>query len=323
MRMKKKGLIIWLLFLPFLGMSQNTDTLIKKLDSLGKKTDSAGGQENNINRKAYNEQTKITFKTYFILLGSDFKQQFTAPIHASKRDWINTAIFSAGITGLSFADESVQRSAIKFRQKNPGLLKLSKYVTNFGGLYEGYTLAALGAYGIIFKSEKIKTTTLLATQAYITAGVLESVTKALTSRQRPSYYDPNAIEREPKFHGPFYALKDSVGQKSSSSFPSGHTAVAFAAATVFAKEYSDRPLVPIIAYSAASLIGISRITENKHWLTDVLVGAALGVLSGRQVVNNYHRYAKLKAPQIKKNTVSFNMQYNFGRVMPGIVYHMR
>jgi membrane-associated phospholipid phosphatase len=96
--------------------------------------------------------------------------------------------------------------------------------------------------------------------------------------------------------------------------------VAFAAATVFAMEYKDKPIVPILAYAAASLVGVSRITENKHWATDVLVGAGLGYLSGRQVVNNYHRYARLKAPKQKGNTVSFNLQYMYGQLVPGIVY---
>src|SRR5207302_1941254 len=118
-------------------------------------------------------------------------------------------------------------------------------------------------------------------------------------RQRPSYYDPETHENDPSWHGPFFQFqKDKNGNKPDyfrySSFPSGHTTVAFAAATVFAMEYSDRPLVPIIAYSAATLIGLSRITENKHWDSDLIVGAALGYLTGRQVVNNYHRYARIK-----------------------------
>jgi hypothetical protein len=95
--------------------------------------------------------------------------------------------------------------------------------------------------------------------------------------------------------------------------------VAFAAATVFAMEYKNRPWIPVFAYSAASLIGISRITENRHWTTDVVVGAALGYLTGRQVVNNYHRYAELKAPKQQKS-LSLNIQYNFGHIMPGLVY---
>ena len=85
-------------------------------------------------------------------------------------------------------------------------------------------------------------------------------------------------------------------------------------------EYRDIPFIPVLAYSAASLIGISRITENRHWATDVLAGAALGFLTGRQVVNNYHRYAKLKAPTQKKNTVTFTLQYQYNTVMPGLVY---
>ena len=87
-----------------------------------------------------------------------------------------------------------------------------------------------------------------------------------------------------------------------------------------AMEYKNQPIVPIIAYSAASLIGVSRITENRHWISDVFAGAALGYFTGRLVVNNYHRYAKLKAPKQKNNSVSLNLQYNFGRLMPGLVY---
>jgi membrane-associated phospholipid phosphatase len=152
---------------------------------------------------------------------------------------------------------------------------------------------------------------------------MEAVIKFISGRQRPTHFDPTSTEVEPKFRGPFYKGVASNGKRINSSFPSGHTTVAFAAATVFAMEYKDRPLVPFIAYSAATLIGLSRITENKHWATDVFVGAGLGFLTGRQVVNNYHRYAKLKAPQQKKNSVSFDMMYNFDHVEPAIVYTLR
>src|SRR5262249_12362489 len=92
--MGKKIIMIICLGLPILGHAQNPDTLIKKLDSLSKKTDSAGEQQNNINKKAYNEQTKITFSSYFILLGSDLKQEVTAPFHFTKKDWLRAAAFS-------------------------------------------------------------------------------------------------------------------------------------------------------------------------------------------------------------------------------------
>ena len=190
-------------------------------------------------------------------------------------------------------------------------------------MYEGYTLAALGAYGLIFKNEKLKTTTLLATQAYITGGAVGSVLKFVSGRTRPSYYDAG-MEAEPKFLGPFSRTsRDASGKKVYSSFPSGHTTVAFAAATVFASEYKNKPIVPIIAYTAASLIGVSRITENKHWATDVFVGAAIGFLTGKQVVNNYHRYAKLKSAEKLKNAVSFHLNYSYGHWEPGLVYKFK
>jgi membrane-associated phospholipid phosphatase len=315
--------IIAFFLMPVAVSAQKTDTLVKKLDSLSKKTDSANKQINNINREAYNQDTKITFPVYFILLGSDLKQEITAPFHMDKKDWRRFGEFAVVLVGVGFADEPIQRYALNLRNRNTSVQNVSKYVTGFGGLYEVYTLSALGAYGFIFKSEKIKTTTLLASQAYITGGAMEALLKFLSGRQRPTHFDPNSLEAEPKFHGPFYKGSSADGKRINSSFPSGHTTVAFAAATVFAMEYKDRPLVPIIAYSAATLIGLSRITENKHWATDVLAGAGLGYLTGRQVVNNYHRYAKLKAPQQKKNTVSFNMEYNFDHMEPAVVYSFR
>jgi membrane-associated phospholipid phosphatase len=183
--------------------------------------------------------------------------------------------------------------------------------------------ATLGTYGLVFKKDKEKTTTLLATQAYITGAAIETMVKYLTSRQRPSYYDAVTGLNSHVFHGPFYHFlkKDNASYV---SFPSGHTTVAFAAATVFAMEYKDIWFVPIISYSAAASIGISRIVQNQHWISDVLVGAALGFLTGRQVVNNYHRYSKIQLEKAKKkNTVSFSLNYFNGTMMPGIIYTFR
>ena len=322
--MTKVLFVFFLSLLSLNGMGQVKDTLVKKLDSLSKKTDSAGGQQNNTTEAAYNQKTKITFKTYFILLGSDLKQDFTKPFHMVRKDWGKLGVFTLATVALTFADKPVQRQALKFRVGHTNALKVSKFITNSGGIYEFYTLAALGAYGYIFKNEKVRTTTLLATQAYITGAVIESVLKYLSGRTRPSYYG-DGVEAKPRFLGPFgNTSRDYNGSRSNSSFPSGHATVAFAAATVFAMEYKNTVWVPIFSYTAASLISLSRITENKHWTTDIFVGAVLGYLSGRQIVNNYHRYAKIKAPGMQKNSVTFNIQYsNYRQITPGLVYHIR
>ena len=305
------------------AFSQKPDTLIKKLDSLHMQTDSAGKQQNNIAPEAYNEETKLTPASYFILIGSDLKQTFTKPFHMTKKDWLNTGGFVLAEVALSFADEPIQRNVFDWRNNSKALRNTSEYVTRFGASYEIYTLLILGTTGFAFHQTKLTTTTFLATQAYLNGAAVEVVVKFLSGRQRPDFYTTAAKIPDPAFHGPFASIKDFSGAKDNSSFPSGHTTVAFAAATVFAMEYKNHPFIPVIAYSAATLIGLSRLTENRHWATDLLAGAALGYLSGREVVNNYHRYAKLKAPLQKKNSVTFNLDYNFGRLMPGLVYTFR
>ncbi|MBK5271992.1 MAG: phosphatase PAP2 family protein [Bacteroidia bacterium] len=319
---KVKLLGILLLFFSISGHTQ-VDTLIKKLDSLRIQKDSTGVQNNIIKDTAYNENTRFTFSSYFILLGSDLKQEITAPFHFQKRDWFSVGKIALTTAALMFADEPVQRVALKLRDSSSSVRNISKYVTNFGGLYEGYTLAALGTYGLIFKNEKIKTTTLLATQAYITGAAMEALLKFISGRQRPYYYNADVPEAEPLFHGPFSKPGNDInGKRLNSSFPSGHTTVAFAAATVFALEYKDKPFIPILSYSVATLIGLSRITENKHWISDVFVGAVLGYYTGKQVVNNYHRYAKLKETDPKKKKVFFNLDYSHGSLLTGIVWKL-
>ncbi len=317
--MRRFVLFILPLFIATTSFSQ-TDTLIRKLDSLRKKTDSAGGQINNTNPGAYNESTQFTPSSFFVLQVSNLKQAFTKPFHMTGKDWRLFGEFALITGALAFADEPIQKFALDLRTHNKGMLDISRTITNFGGPYEGYTLGALGAYGFLFHNKKMQTTTLLALQSYITGAAVESVLKFATGRQRPFAVDANSVDAEPSFKGPFKTIRDANGNKLNSSFPSGHTTVAFAAATVYALEYKNKPWVPVLCYTSASLIGLSRITENKHWATDVLVGAALGYLTGRQVVNNYHRYAKLKAPRQLKNSVSFSMDYSRGVLMPSVVY---
>ena len=65
------------------------------------------------------------------------------------------------------------------------------------------------------------------------------------------------------------------------SFPSGHTATAFVAATILHKEYGQTrsPWFSVGAYGCATMTGVMRTLNNRHWISDILVGAGLGVLS--------------------------------------------
>lgn len=80
-------------------------------------------------------------------------------------------------------------------------------------------------------------------------------------------------------------LKWQTGQlrpdgSTSNSFPSGHTAQAFLAARFLDKEYGEQlPWIRWLGYSMATVTGVCRVIKNRHWASDVLLGAGIGFLS--------------------------------------------
>lgn len=73
---------------------------------------------------------------------------------------------------------------------------------------------------------------------------------------------------------------DSMNPARDRSFPSGHTANAFVAASIVHKEFKHRsPWYGIGAYAIATSVGVFRMLNNRHWESDVFVGAGIGMLS--------------------------------------------
>lgn len=80
------------------------------------------------------------------------------------------------------------------------------------------------------------------------------------------------------------ALKFAVGEQrpdsyATTSFPSGHTAFAFGGAELLRLEYGETsPLIPVVGFTVSAATGALRIYNNRHWLGDVLAGAAIGMI---------------------------------------------
>lgn len=323
MHIARRFLFFCLYLLPFVGFSQQTDSLTNKLDSLKRQTDTTG-QRNLVEPAFYDEKTRVTPKVWSILLMNDFKQQALSPLDINnKRAWLTGATLVGATVGISFLDKPIQTWAAKMRRRNPTLGSYSKTFSDIGGLYEVAPLAGIATYGFIFKNPKLRTTTALATHAYITSTFWSTLFKLLSGRLRPHDIDESSGMNASRFHGPFYT----VPYGGNSAFPSGHATLAFAAARVYAMEYKNIPAIPIISYSIASLVSFSRIVENRHWATDIFAGALLGWACGTQVVNNYHRYARLirtGSYKKKKGEITFNIQYAPGvGLQPGLVYKFR
>ncbi len=97
------------------------------------------------------------------------------------------------------------------------------------------------------------------------------------------------------------------------SFVSGHTSSAFTVATILSRYYG--PKVGIPAYFAAAFVGSARIEQNKHFLSDVVAGAALGYIVGKTVTRDLRKepprfmWSPMVSP--KQKAIGLNMMFSF------------
>lgn len=92
---------------------------------------------------------------------------------------------------------------------------------------------------------------------------------------------------------------------SDNTFPSGHTALAFAGAEQLNQEYKSRTwFIPAVGYSAATLVGYMRMYNNKHWFKDVVAGAGIGMGVTKLVYWVYPKIKKKLWPEKKKTLVA-------------------
>lgn len=99
--------------------------------------------------------------------------------------------------------------------------------------------------------------------------------------------------------GTVFTIKHAVGRERPDaadfrSFPSGHTANAFAAAEFLNQEYKDvSPWIGYAGYTVATATGVLRMYNNKHWLSDVVAGAGFGILSTKVAYVLYPKFKRL------------------------------
>jgi membrane-associated phospholipid phosphatase len=150
------------------------------------------------------------------------------------------------------------------------------------------TLAALATYGIgrLAHSETTADVGLHTFEALVLTTAISEVLRGTIGRTRPRESQENAFRFDP-FNG-FVAFE-------TRSFPSLHTAAAFATATALVGEIRERrPKATKVAapllYAAAMIPGLTRIYLDQHWASDVVAGAFVGGLLGSRVVSYAHSH---------------------------------
>ena len=103
------------------------------------------------------------------------------------------------------------------------------------------------------------------------------------------------------------------------SFPSGHTANAFAAAEFLNREYRDvSPWIGYAGYTVATATGVLRLYNNKHWVSDVVAGAGFGIASTKIA---YLIYPHLKKLVIGKQNLNYSVVPTYQQKAAGIAFN--
>lgn len=183
-------------------------------------------------------------------------------------------LLSLGAVGLLIAFDQQIMDGIQDNRND-----LSTHLADLGDFVgsrrfiPGLIVGTLGV-GLVFKDDKLKRTAYRTLKAAVISGLVTETLKALTHRKRPN-----------KGEGP-YVFEGAGWSSDNTSFPSGHSTGAWAVATVFATEYKDTKWVPWVAYSLATITSWSRVYDEKHWGSDVVLGALIGYVTGKLFTNS-------------------------------------
>jgi membrane-associated phospholipid phosphatase len=228
--------------------------------------------------------------------------------HARRHQTLFTyrdAILGAGFAGLTVAMFPLdQRLAERLRERDSSFNRFIhrttqgvEYVTTPGAYVIG---VGLYAYGRLARKPDVADVGWHGTEAVLLATAVTGILKGTVGRARP-FVSNDTNPHDFRLGGGF---SDSERQ----SFPSGHTTTAFAAAASVTSEV--RRLYPralwIVApvmYGGAALTGLSRMYHNKHWASDVVLGAAVGTFSGLKVVRYSHAHPDNKVDRLILRTV--------------------
>ncbi|MEP6689420.1 MAG: phosphatase PAP2 family protein [Gemmatimonadales bacterium] len=194
--------------------------------------------------------------------------------------WWHGAVALGGISALMLADHPVQRYAR--HNSGTGADNVAGVVRHFGQpeVYGTVTVGLLAAGLATGRPQITRAGGRLAVSLAV-AGLTVQVGKFALGRPRPE----QSLDADG--YSPF------SGQV---SLPSGHAALAFAMATSLADEI-HRPWATVGLYGMASAVAWSRVNDNRHWVSDVAVGALVGITSAKLASGRWRIFG-IKAPSI-------------------------
>ncbi len=250
---------------------------------------------------------------FFSTVGEDIWHVGTSPLRITTPQARNLLILGLFTTGMIYrGDESVSNH---IGEDYAGLMPEGQLadpaeaLAGPGRVYDqigtakvflGLSAAMLSG-GLIFQDHKLLNTTRLMAESFLLTSGIVSVSKRLFGRARPF------VQSGPR-HFDVFRFQNSTQEFR--SFPSGHTASAFAMMTVIARQYPQW-YVKYPAYALAVSVGIQRMTDRQHWPSDVLIGGAIGYWIGHTLATRRpHNSSSIAvAPLLGAQQVGIQLQF--------------
>lgn len=203
--------------------------------------------------------------------GTDAFLLFTAPLRWNWRDWSIAGGVIAGTGGLTAIDESLHKEVV-----DPAPLPDDTYRTarNFLGTWIPSAVVFVSLYttGLVFDEPGVRRAGRHVAESVFYAGLITTTLKAVIGRGRPPLNQGPHLFHGVSFNDDYHSL------------PSGHATIAFALCSSLAADI-DNPWVSVGLYSLATVTAVSRVYDNRHWPSDVFLGAAIGIACGYGVAN--------------------------------------
>jgi hypothetical protein len=185
-------------------------------------------------------------------------------------DLIYSAAFVLGTAASFSLDKEIRNMSA--RNQNSAMNSITNVGEKYGnGLYSVLLSAGLFTTGLLSENKKIENTGRILFEALLVSGAAVQLIKIVSGRSRP-FLD----------EGPFM-FNFFKTDNPHTSFPSGHTVVAFATSSVLAASIKNT-YASIALYSLAGLTAYQRMYSNNHWFSDTVLAAIIGTVVGNALV---------------------------------------
>jgi membrane-associated phospholipid phosphatase len=200
------------------------------------------------------------------------------------------ALFAGGVIFATIAIAPLDKRFADYLQGAPQtnrfFRRVSRIVENIA--QPGAYLIGGALYGIgrLADNERMADLGLHGTEAILAGLLVTNIIKVSAGRQRPY------VNRD-KPHN--FGFMRGWSQEQYRSFPSGHSLIGFAAAAAVTDETrrwwpNSAWYIGPAMYGGAALIALSRMYDNKHWASDVMIGGLIGTFAGLKVVKYHHTH---------------------------------